>query len=86
MFEQQQPDTKEKVDDLIESQKTPSEEFKRIGDGLKRGLRPESDNNALDESGKDNTQESGQAEALNEELKTIGVDVNEVLALSGGKK
>lgn len=86
MFEQQSPDTKEKVDSLIESCKTPSEEFKRIGAGLKRGLRPASDNNALEESENGKSQVSDGTEALNEELKNIGVDVNEVLALSNGKK
>jgi len=79
MFEEQQPDTKEKVDSLIESVKTPSSEFIHIRKGLGRAVRPVQPE-SLEEGAESG---EGDVQALNEELKNIGVSVEMIKNLSG---
>lgn len=81
MFEEQQPDTKEKVDSLIESVKTPSSDFVHIRKGLGRAVRPEQKESEME---REESNDGGVA-ALNEELQAIGVSVEMVKNLSESK-
>ena len=83
MFEEQSPDTKEKVDALIESAKTPSEDYQHIRRGLGRAHPSEKAQERIEEGDQGAGDVAAGSDALNEELQHIGVTVDEVKKLSG---